>query len=290
MCIRDSYCTGRMLDQKAHELEQALQDLRANEARLLQAEKLSSLGRMSAGIVHEVNNPLNYAVTALHMLRSYADDLPEEERKDYAETVGDVEEGVGRVINIVSDLRSFTKGDVQQMGQEVCLVGVIEAARRLVSHDLRGIGFTVDVPEHFKVRGNDNQLCQVFMNFIQNASQAVKGVEGREGEPMITVSAREEPGDSILLTIRDNGCGISPEDIENIFDPFFTKRQVGEGMGLGLSICHSILKSHGARVEVESEPGRFTEFAMHFPSLDASPGAGAPTREPVGPGGTSTMP
>ena len=264
------YCTGQKLDEKNRQLGEALEELHENEARLLQAEKLSSLGRMSAGIVHEVNNPLNYAVTALHMLRTYSDELPEEERKDYDVSVAEAEVGVGRVIKIVSDLRAFTRGDVQQTGQNVKLAGVMEAARRLVSHDLRGVEFVVDVPEKLEVTGNDNQLCQVFMNFIQNASQAVKAVQDRTDAPRIAVTAREEPGEEILVKIHDKGCGISAEDIENIFDPFFTKRQVGEGMGLGLSICHSILKAHGARVEVESEPDRFTEFVMHFPTLNAS--------------------
>lgn len=262
------YCTGRELDAKNRELGEALEELHANEVRLLQAEKLSSLGRMSAGIVHEINNPLNYTVTALHTLGAYADDLPEAEREDYIETVGDAEEGVGRVIKIVSDLRSFTKGELQ-VWQEVVLAGVVEAARRLVSHDLRGIDFRVDVPEEMQVLGNDNQLCQVFVNLVQNASQAVITAKDRGVDPQIVVRATEQLAGDILVTIRDNGCGIPKTDIENIFDPFFTKRQVGDGMGLGLSICHSILQAHGARVDVTSEPDQFTEFALHFPSIAA---------------------
>jgi two-component system sensor histidine kinase PhcS len=263
------YCTGQKLDEKARQLADALAELHENEVRLLQAEKLSSLGRISAGIVHEVNNPLNYAVTALHMLRAYADDIPESERADYGETVGDAEEGVGRVIKIVSDLRAFTKGEIN-MGQEVQLAGVLESARRLVSADLRGIRFVTDVPEDLKVDGNDNQLCQIFMNFIQNATEAVVATKDRGEEPEITVRGTKGPAGEILLVIRDNGCGISTEDIKVIFEPFFTKRQVGEGMGLGLSICHSILKAHGAQVEVVSEPDKFTEFTIMFPPVRSS--------------------
>ncbi len=237
-----------------------------------------------------MNNPLNYAVTAMHALRMFSDDLPESEREDFADVLGDAEEGVGRVIKIISDLRAFTKGEVN-IGAQVNLAATVEASRRLVSHDLIGVKFTVDLSDHLSVTGNENQLCQVFVNFIQNAAQAVRVAEGRGEEPAVTVRARETAGGDIQLTIRDNGCGINSDDIENIFDPFFTKRQVGEGMGLGLSICHSILKAHGARVEVMSEPGRFTEFAMHFPPAQTYPGFGEDLEGSADPGssGTTTM-
>jgi C4-dicarboxylate-specific signal transduction histidine kinase len=255
----------RQLNAKNQELGIALEEIKTNEVRLLHAEKLSSLGRMSAGIVHEVNNPLNYAKTALHALRMYADDLPEDERADYTEMVGDAEEGVGRVIRIISDLRSFTKGESAHR-IDVDLGNVLESARRLVSHDLQGITFEAEVPEGLEVSGNDNQLCQVFVNLFQNSAQAVEAARKRGEEPMVTVRAGVESGKGIFVSIRDNGCGIASEDVEHLFDPFFTKRQVGEGMGLGLSICHRILDSHGASIEVTSELDQFTEFKIHFPT------------------------
>jgi signal transduction histidine kinase len=256
------------LDVKNRELGKALDELHENEARLVHAEKLSSLGRMSAGIVHEVNNPLNYAKTALHALRMYTDDLPEDEREEFAETVGDAEEGVGRVIQIISDLRSFTKGETR-IFTHVNLADVVESARRLLSHDLQTAGFRCEVPGDLLVTGNDTQLCQVLVNLIQNATLAVAASADRGEEPEIAVMGEGIPGGGCILRVRDNGCGISDEDREKIFDPFFTKRQVGEGMGLGLSICHRIIESHHARIEVNSEPGRFTEFTIQFPAIDA---------------------
>lgn len=271
----------RQLNIKNRELGEALQEIKANEARLLHAEKLSSLGRMSAGIVHEVNNPLNYAKTALHALRMYEDDLPEEEKDDFKEMVSDAEEGVGRVIRIISDLRSFTKGGTAHRF-DVDLGEVVESARRLVSHDLQGISFETDIPEGMEVSGNDNQLCQVFVNLIQNSAQAVEAARKRGDEPTISVTAERAPDKGILLSIRDNGCGIDMEDVEHLFDPFFTKRQVGEGMGLGLSICHRILESHGATIEVSSEPDSFAMFTMHFPAEfeDPEPAEGPELYEP----------
>ena len=247
------------------ELADALRELRENEARLVHAEKLSSLGRMSAGIVHEINNPLNYAKTALHALRLYETDLPSEEKDEYMDTLGDAEEGVGRVIRIVSDLRSFTKGQGSDFDR-VNVHKILESARRLLSQELKNITFRNEVAEDIEIIGNENQLVQVFVNFIHNAAQAVTDEAATTDSPEILLSARKDAGDdTVVIRIRDNGCGIPPEDLENIFEPFFTKREIGEGMGLGLSICHRIIEGHQARAEVESKLGEFTEFILRFP-------------------------
>lgn len=246
------------------ERDVALAEIKENEARLLQAETLSSLGRMSAGIVHEVNNPMNYVKTALHALRMYAEDVTEEERADFEETIADAEEGVNRVIRIVSDLRSFTKGEVA-MKEEVVLAETVENARRLLAGDLRNIEFHVEVPRSHKASGNGNQLCQVLVNIIQNSAQALEGSQENGVQPRVDITSEIQEDGKVRLRVRDNGPGIEPEDRDHIFDPFFTKRDVGEGMGLGLSICHRILESHEGRIVVESEPGQFTEFSIILP-------------------------
>jgi len=246
------------------ERDNALAEIIENEARLLQAETLSSLGRMSAGIVHEVNNPMNYVKTALHALRMYSDDVTEEERADFEETIDDAEEGVNRVIRIVSDLRSFTKGEAA-MKEEVKLAETAENARRLLAGELQGIEYHANVPDDHIVSGNGNQLCQVFVNIIQNSAQALEGAIERGEKAKIEISSEILEDKKVRVRIRDNGVGIEEDDRDHIFDPFFTKREVGAGMGLGLSICHRILESHEGRIEVESEPGRFTEFSITFP-------------------------
>jgi len=260
------------------ERDVALAEIKENEARLLQAETLSSLGRMSAGIVHEVNNPMNYVRTALHALRMYSDDVDEKERADFEETIADAEDGVNRVIRIVSDLRSFTKGEAA-MKEEVGVAETVENARRLLAGELQGIDFRVDVAEDHKVSGNGNQLCQVMVNMIQNSAQALEGARDRGEDPQITVSSEKEGEENVWIRVRDNGPGIEPEDLDHVFDPFFTKRDVGEGMGLGLSICHRILESHEGRVEVESDPGKTTVFSIRIPqpwqgSLETEGGSG----------------
>lgn len=245
-------------------LEAAHEALKENEVRLLQAERLSSLGRMSAGIIHEVNNPLNYTRSALHALKSFRRQLDPENREDYDEVLGDVSEGVERVIRIVSDLRAFTRGNPSAM-VEVHLAPAVESARRLISHELAGLDLRIDVPEDLVVNGNANQLTQVFMNLLENASSFVLAAKKRGETPCIKFQARHLPEGSVLVTIRDNGSGIAPEDVPKVFDPFFTRRDVGTGTGLGLSICHQILQAHGATVEVHSQRDQYTEFSLCFP-------------------------
>ncbi|MDB6117664.1 MAG: integral rane sensor hybrid histidine kinase [Verrucomicrobiaceae bacterium] len=254
----------RDLSTSKQELEVAHEELKENESRLLQAERLSALGRMSAGIIHEVNNPLNYTRTALHALKSFSRQIDEADRADYEEVVGDAREGVDRVIRIVSDLRAFTKGSPSNMG-EMLLAATVEAARRLISEDLTGINVHIDVPDNIEVYGNENQLCQVFMNLLQNSSSFVLAAKKRGEEPRIEVKAQRTNSGMVMVTVYDNGCGIAPEDISRVFDPFFTRRDVGAGMGLGLSICHQILQAHQARVEIRSEINQYTEFSLCFP-------------------------
>jgi signal transduction histidine kinase len=180
--------------------------------------------------------------------------------------LGDAQEGVQRVIGIVSDLRSFTRGDEASM-MEQNLSEVVESSRRLASSSLSGVEFTADVDAAMEIEGNEGQLCQLFVNFLQNSTRAIEVKAGETGpfDGKICIRAVAGDGGEILVTLRDNGCGIKDEDMERIYEPFFTKNDIGEGMGLGLSICHRILKQHKAQISVKSEIGNYTEFAIVFP-------------------------
>ena len=243
-------------------LEAAYGQLKEQGAILVQTEKLSSLGRMSAGIVHEINNPLNYTNTALYALKSFERQLPEEEREDFLDVLSDAREGVGRVVDIVKGLRSFTRGDAASM-EDVVLAEVVESARKLFESSMPGIDFDASVPSELVIHGNEVQLCQLFVNMFQNAARAIQVHDGEESKISVTGEACDDH--QIVVKIRDTGCGISKEDIERIFDPFFTKNDVGEGMGLGLSITYRIADQHGAKIEVDSQLGEFTEFEIYFP-------------------------
>ena len=278
LLLFDDYCLRSKLGVANDELAAALKELGENEARLLHVEKLSSLGRMSAGIVHEINNPLNYTKTALHAVKMFADDLPETEKTDFLDMLRDADEGVERVIKIVSDLRAFTKGRAHTMDiSEISLAKVIEATRRLVSQEIREIEFQVEVDEAIQLLGNENQLVQVFVNLLQNASQAMLETTTHGKNPKIRISASPTIDRKIIIRVRDNGCGIPEKDLENVFDPFFTKRDIGDGMGLGLSICHRIIEAHNATIEVESKEGEYTEFVLTFPTPESKTSQSTPS-------------
>jgi len=177
--------------------------------------------------------------------------------------LGDAQEGVNRVIGIVTDLRSFTRGDTTMM-TELTLADVVESSRRLVSSALSGVAFNTEIEDSLMVEGNEGQLCQLFVNFFQNSTRAIQLNKTRAEQGQIDVRAEMTRQGVVCLSIRDNGCGINQEDMEKIFDPFFTKNDVGEGMGLGLSICHRILEQHNAEIRVASKEGEFTEFSILF--------------------------
>ncbi len=251
--------------QKSQELGVALAELKESESMLVQAEKLSSLGQMSAGIIHEINNPLNYAKTNLYSLRTFSKILPSEERQDFSEVLADVEEGLERVVQIVKDLRSFAVKDKTQFS-DVNLAEVMATSARLLGNRLSHIDFEVEIADHLHINGNSNQLCQVFMNFLQNSLDALKEANREGDEGQIRVHCKQNEN-WISLLFNDNGCGISKENQEQIFDPFYTSKDIGSGMGLGLSICYRILEQHGVKIEIESEIGVGTQFTLNFPII-----------------------
>jgi two-component system sensor histidine kinase PhcS len=252
------------LDKSRKALEASLQQLKENEMQLVQTEKLASLGRMSAGIIHEINNPLNFATTGLFTLRKKGQYLAPEQQEDYAEILNDVEEGVKRVKTIVSDLRMFTHPETESRDQ-VEVAEVVASALRFLSNEWKDkVQIDQQIAGHQTIWANKNKLIHLVTNLLQNSLDALKTKPFRDEKPTIRIEGRIENGSSIL-SVRDNGPGIAPADVDKIFDPFFTTKDVGEGMGLGLSICYRIVKESGGRISVKTEPEKFCEFTLEFP-------------------------
>jgi len=218
---------------------------------------------------------LNYAKQALYVIRRMVRHLEEEKRSEMLEVVADVENGIDRVVAITSDLRGFATRSPERL-QYFLLRAAVETTLRFFAPVVNSdVPVQLDIPPELEAQGDRNQFLQVLINLIQNALDAVASKQyPSEESPLITIRAIEEDG-KVRVRVRDNGPGISPEVMSHIFDPFFTTKDVGQGMGLGLSICHRIIAEHHGRILVDSEPGRHTEFLIELPAPSSHPSLAA---------------
>ena len=265
----DTYALQQELARQNQILETTIEQLKETEVQLVHSEKLASLGRMSAGIIHEINNPLNFAKTALYVLQIMTESLGAADKTEFGEVLQDMGEGINRISNIVSDLRTFTHPNLTQL-EQVPVVEVVNSALRLLSNEWENkVIIAKEIPQNQTIWANRNQITQVLVNLVQNSLHALEKKTFSETPATIWVRGIEDDGESLII-IRDNGEGIISENLHRIFDPFFTTKDVGEGMGLGLSICYRIMKQHGGRIQVQSDPGAYSEFRLHFPQRPAS--------------------
>lgn len=278
----------RQLARQNQVLESTLAQLKETEAQLVGAEKMAALGRLSAGIMHEVSNPLNFLKTCIHVLRTRIPQLPENHQTAFNEVLADIEDGLTRVQGIVGDLRTFAHPDpVAREGVRV--EHLINVTLRFLRAELKDGVVRLDLnlaPQH-AIFANRNQMIQVLLNLLQNAIYAVKR---KQYPPGVTPTIRIESGTRNgmdYLVVRDNGPGVRAEHLNKLFEPFFTTKEVGEGVGLGLSICYRIIQQHGGRISVDSRAGEYCQFTIELPrrepgsSRDAAPPPAAEAAVPV---------
>ena len=257
---RQTYALQTEVQRQKDELlaqNKALVDIKGQ---LLQREKMAALGTLSAGLLHELNNPVNYSLMAINM----AQQLPAAKADELmAESLSDAKEGMTRVQNIVTDLKTFAYQKPGENSQRPFLLEqAIRSAQRLAGHELKGVQVTVEQPQDTHVLGDEPAIIGVLINLFSNAALALQRA-GRE-QPRIDVRVTET-GDRLRVAVRDNGQGILPEHIGRVFEPFFTTRDVGAGLGLGLSMSYGIVQRHGGVLAVESEHGAWTEFTFDLP-------------------------
>jgi PAS domain S-box-containing protein len=241
------------------------------ETKLLEADRLTALGVLSAGVAHEINNPLAYVLLNLEYLKR---ELPKAATdpsriESLMVRVQDACHGADRVAAIVRDLRTFARGE-ETARQPVSLESVIEAAVNIAYPEIRT---RARLERRYQtvpaVDGNAGRLEQVFMNLLLNAAQAFP--EGSdETQNSIRVSLRAE-GDQVVAEVADNGPGIPADLLTRIFDPFFTTKPVGVGTGLGLPICRGIVQTHSGEITVDSKPGAGAVFTVSLPASKLSP-------------------
>jgi two-component system, sensor histidine kinase PhcS len=257
------------LQHEVSEKNTTLQSVNASLAevkgQLIQREKMAALGTLSAGLLHEVNNPVNYSLMAINMALM---DPAAGQSADLKESLTDAREGMQRIQGIVSDLKTFAYQKPGVDSERVFLLEkAIQSALRLSSFDLKGIKVDAVLPQDTHVLGDEPAIIGVLINLLGNAAQALSGA-GR-AQPAISLRG-EHRGQRFWLAVRDNGSGISPENIGRVLEPFFTTRDVGAGLGLGLSISYGIIQRHGGLLSVTSEFGEWTEFSFDL-ALPPSP-------------------
>ncbi len=282
----------RQLLKEKRKLEQALDELKETQQMLIHSEKMNALGQMVAGIAHEINNPVAFVTNNLYELGKYSGELVEtihelevklnnsgnvdalkilngiknEKEFDFlAEDISDVlnssQDGVRRVKEIVEDLRKFSRLDESEK-KHIDLVDSLKSTISIVKAKIeeKNVIFSFVSTGKVMVDCFPGQLNQAVLNLIINAIQAVE----QGGKVILEVKRSNE---ETQIVVKDNGCGISPEDQEKIFNPFFTTKPVGSGTGLGLSITYKIITDlHKGRIEVESEEGKGTTFSVSIPN------------------------
>jgi PAS domain S-box-containing protein len=241
--------------------------LKAAQARLVEASKMRALGELVAGVAHELNNPLMASQTILHVImRNVPQEWPERERLELIRKCND------RIEKIVDHLREFSRQTKIEF-QEMDVNQPIENALMITGQQLLNHGISLVrklTPNLPRIMGDTNQLEQVFLNLIANARDAIDDGDGQKKELTIATGLSEDEGaPAILVSIRDSGAGILPENMEKIFEPFFSTKPVGKGTGLGLSLCYGIVEAHGGRIDIKSRVGEGTEVRITLPAKGA---------------------
>jgi PAS domain S-box-containing protein len=257
----------------------------AFQHQLLQRDRMAALGTLSAGVAHEINNPLTYLLVNIeHVLRrlraASASDDPIAELAVQNGGIGALVqalqhavEGANRVRQIVRDLLTFSQGNIEQRGM-ADVRGIAESAVQMAWHEIRHrarlVKSLADVPP---VEANEARIGQVFLNLLVNAAQAIP--EGHADANEIRIATRTDEAGHAVVEVSDTGVGIGPEDLPRIFDPFFTTK--GEGTGLGLALSHGTVAALGGRIEVESRPGKGATFRVILPAAKPWRGSATPT-------------
>jgi GAF domain-containing protein len=285
----------KSVEARTRELAKSLEDLRTTQDRLVQTQKLASLGQLTAGIAHEIKNPLNFvnnfsgisAELITELQEALADERLNEKRRDEINELMDTLRGnLDKIVQHGKRADAIVKNMLlhsrEGSGEHrvVDINALVEESLNLAYHGARAEkqGFNITLQRSFDPAAGQadvfpQDVTRVLLNLISNgfyaATKRKARADGNGYEPTLVASTRSL-GDRVEIRVRDNGTGIPPEVKEKMFNPFFTTKPAGEGTGLGLSICHDIVvKQHGGSIEVETQPGEFTEIRVTLPRVSA---------------------
>ncbi len=247
------------LQQSNEELETIVSELQETQTQLIQSEKMASIGILTSGIAHEINNPLNFILAGKTLLEDFFNEKLPEYSKDITPLLEMLDEGVSRASGIVKSLNHFNR--TSSVYDEKCdLPTIVENCLMILNTQIDSdiqISKTY-TPQNYTLLGNDGELHQVILNILTNAIQAIQ----KQGT--ININTHIE-GNRIIITISDSGQGISEENLKKITDPFFTTKAPGKGTGLGMSIAYKIIKKHNGSIEYISKLGQGTQVVLTFP-------------------------
>lgn len=255
--IRNILALQYLLRDRNRLLTRTFRTLKVTEEQLIQQQKHQALSHMAKGLLHEIMNPVNCSVQALQ----YARDISED--PEITEAIDDATLHQNRIANIVSDLIEFSVPHPEHTKEPAQLAELIQTAARFCSNKLRGIELRVSVPDGMTLPCYPSALTQVFVNLLLNAASAIQRQTSEEFG-LIQISATQGPKEWVI-EITDNGCGIEADQLRKLADPFYSTSESGENLGLGLSICQTILRHHDGRLDISSEPGHWTRVSLHLP-------------------------
>ncbi|WP_421875308.1 PAS domain-containing sensor histidine kinase [Marinoscillum sp.] len=258
--------TNKQLLSANSELQSTLDELQKTQAQLIESEKLASIGVLTAGVGHEINNPLNFIYGGLYKLKDtfeYSHEYDAAEREELRkESIRVIDTGVSRIRDIVKSLNHFNRTNDQAL--EPCNVHVVlDNCINILNHELKDLEVKKSyVDDGLFVLGNEGKLHQVFLNLIHNASQSIQGAGSVE-----IITGIRSSDDVGYVTIKDTGAGIPSSEISKVFDPFYTTKPPGEGVGLGLFIVYQIIKELNGKIKIESKEGSGTLITVSFQSV-----------------------
>lgn len=255
---------SRFLTETSQKLNVTSEQLQSAQQRLVQAEKFAAIGQLASGVGHEILNPLSFVIHNLSFIKNElaALRLEQDHRADLEGAINDAGMGVERIRVIVSDLQDFAR-QMHDERKPIDLKLVIEAAVLMVAHQIEPAArMKVEIAELPQVEASALRLEQVFTNLLVNALHAIEGP--REAN-QITLRAYPFGDLEVVIEVEDTGRGIPAESLKRVFDPYFSTRPSGTGLGLGLSICQGIVSAHRGQLMVESEVGKGTLFQVLLP-------------------------
>lgn len=260
--LMENHQLQNQLSQRNTALSETLVELKKTQEELIHSEKINSLGMMAAGLMHEINNPVNFVLMAIGDVKN---NYPMPPDSDLKEVVTDIEDGIKRIGRIVSDLRTFAYPSEAENKKRFHCRQALDHALRFTAHERNVVNVKLEIHQSGddEVMGSEMHIVQVFINVLSNAYKAIKPLCGtREGKVSIGI----EPVNAFIqISVKDNGAGIEEAQLKHIFNPFFTTSEPGEGTGLGLSICHTIIQNHGGNIHADSVAGQWTEFIIKLP-------------------------